>query len=101
MAGGDLAGNYPSPTLRAAESLHYVGAAGEPGFQNSWGNLAGFNHKAAFYKDREGLVHLAGTVSGGTYGGNAIFTLGAAYAPCGQSATETSPTSSSRPSRMS
>ena len=60
-----------------AENLHYVGAVGEPAFQNGWGNLSSFNHKTTFYKDREGVVHFTGTVTGGTFAGNAIFTFDA------------------------
>ncbi len=84
-AAGDLAGSYPDPTLRAAEGLHYIGAAGEPGFQNSWGNFGSHFAKAAFYKDRAGVVHLRGLVNGGTFGvsNSTIFSLPSAYAPCG------------------
>ena len=35
-AGGALAGTYPNPSLAAPEAFHVVGAAGEPGFLNSW-----------------------------------------------------------------
>ena len=63
-AGGDLAGSYPSPTLRPAGGKHYVGAPGEPAFEPGWSNFGGFHHRASFYKDRAGVVHLSGLVSG-------------------------------------
>jgi hypothetical protein len=80
-AGGDLTGNYPTPTIAAPEGFHEVGAAGEPGFQNSWGNngVAG-NETVGFYKDREGLVHLKGVASGGA-GSSVVFDLPAGYRP--------------------
>jgi hypothetical protein len=84
-AGGDLAGTFPDPTLRAAEANHYVGATGEPAFEHGWANYGGQYPKASFYKDRAGVVHLSGLVSGGTYGfpgDGDIFSLSNAYAPC-------------------
>jgi len=64
-----------------AEPYHRVGAPGEPGFQNGWVNYTGQPNfaTAAFYKDRLGVVHLRGSVDGGT--NNAIFTLPPGYRP--------------------
>jgi hypothetical protein len=77
------------PTAQTANSIappegwHMLGAAGEPTFENSWGNApAGppFTFEdAGFYKDHEGIVHLKGVVRGGT--GAVIFHLPAGYRP--------------------
>jgi hypothetical protein len=66
--------------LAAPEPFHEVGASGEPGFQHSWGNSGGPNETAAFYKDREGVVHLKGGVTGGATD-TTIFQLPAGYRP--------------------
>jgi hypothetical protein len=90
-AAGDLAGNYPNPTIRASEALHYVGAAGEPAFRNGWANFGGAFASAAYYKDRTGIVHLRGLVNGGAFGEpfntGTIFRIpsGSTYGPCGVS----------------
>ena len=54
------------------ENWHMVGAAGEPGFENS-GETSPASppfafEGAGFYKDREGMVHLKGLVKGGSGG---------------------------------
>jgi hypothetical protein len=56
----------PVPAIEAAEPWHEVGAAGEPAFQNSYSNSGVGFETAAFYKDREGVVHLKGNVTGAT-----------------------------------
>jgi hypothetical protein len=58
--------------LAPDEAYHKVGAPGQPGFGNGgendclWGNarslVPDFGNPAAFYKDRNGIVHLAGLV---------------------------------------
>jgi hypothetical protein len=58
---------------------HVVGAAGEPAFQNGWGNQAGYD-AVAFRKDPFGRVWIRGAVSGGATG-TTIFTLPAGYRP--------------------
>ena len=54
--------------ISAPEAWHEVGAGGQPPFLNSWANLTGIIHPetAGFYKDHEGVVHLKGTVVGGS-----------------------------------
>ena len=82
-AGGDLSGSYPNPALAAPEGWHEVGAPGEPGFQNSWHN-AGFanTETVAFYRDREGVVHLRGAILPGVQtSGTAMFQLPPGYRP--------------------
>jgi hypothetical protein len=83
-AGGDLAGSYPNPTLRASETLHFVGAPGEPGFVNAWQNYGGGFQDVAFYRDRSGVVHLQGLIAGTQFDGHTMFVLlGSEYRPCG------------------
>jgi hypothetical protein len=50
-----------------------------PTFQNSWANYGEWE-TAGYYKDKEGVVHLKGLVTGGTVGA-IIFTLPAGYRP--------------------
>jgi hypothetical protein len=63
------------------ESVRQVGAAGQPAFGPTFGNLPGFaDTTVGFYKDREGVVHLQGV----TIGNNTkelVFTLPSGYAP--------------------
>jgi hypothetical protein len=79
----------------ATEAWHEVGAAGEPGFNNSgfctWSNFDANHNSAAFLRDREGIVHLKGLVDaddvivdGCSFGFAAdrlIYTLPAGYRP--------------------
>jgi hypothetical protein len=65
--------------LSAAESWHEVGAAGEPPFENSWKNASPAFQSAGFYKDHEGIVHLKGTLKGGS--ATTLFHLPAGFRP--------------------
>ena len=80
VAGGDLAGNYPNPTLKAPEAWHVVGAMGQPAFQGAWVNVDPSGPTAAFYRDPFGIVHLKGLIEDGGNGTTA-FTLPAGYRP--------------------
>jgi hypothetical protein len=65
------------------EDPHAVGKPGEPAFVDGWRNF-GSGEGAAFYKDREGVVHLQGRVlriAGNELG---IFILPPGYAPSDQ-----------------
>jgi hypothetical protein len=73
--------------LSPPEASHIIGASGEPGFENGSGNttLAGVNYGLArFYKDKEGVVHLAGAVTVGKEGSSFLvkmFTLPPGFRP--------------------
>jgi hypothetical protein len=67
-------------SLTAGEPWHDVGAAGEPGFQNSWQTSGSvFTPPVGFYKDHEGIVHLTGFANGGSQ--KEIFQLPAGFQP--------------------
>jgi hypothetical protein len=70
------AGPAPAPT----EAWHEVGKPGEPAFQHGWGNGDPLQETAAFYKDREGVVHLKGVVVGGAFD-TMMFHLPVGYRP--------------------
>jgi hypothetical protein len=53
-------------SIAPPEAWHVVGAPGEPRFLNGWENVGDEGEAAAFYKDREGIVHLRGFVNGGS-----------------------------------
>ena len=72
----DAGGNATVPI----DKWHVVGAAGEPAFQNGWVALAQGFSLPAFHRDPLGVVHLRGSVTGGTQGA-AAFTLPAGYRP--------------------
>jgi hypothetical protein len=70
----DLAG-----TLKSPPTIHMVNDSGEPSFQNGWTNYGFGGAPAAFFRDREGVVHLQGTVTGGS--NTHVFTLPRGYRP--------------------
>ena len=66
-ADGDLTGTYPAPQLKAPEAWHEVGTADEPLFAwygpdlgFVWENFDSGHSSVAFFKDRQGVVHLKG-----------------------------------------
>jgi hypothetical protein len=66
--------------IQAPEALHLINAPSEPPFAPNWKNFAMGYAVAGFYKDREGVVHLQGTVEGnGTT--SLVFTLPPGYRP--------------------
>ena len=54
----DLANSVAPP-----EPYRVIGNAGNPAFENGCTNLGGVYETAAFFKDREGMVHLRGAVT--------------------------------------
>ena len=68
--------NFPAP-----EAMHVVGLPGEPQFIAGWENAVPSEERAAFFIDREGVVHLQGRVHRATGGSLVVFTLPASYAP--------------------
>jgi hypothetical protein len=77
-------GSHPATYYAHAghEAVHFVGATGEPAFENGWTNYSanpGWS-QAGFWKDAFGVVHLEGTLTAGTSGAPA-FTLPAADRP--------------------
>jgi hypothetical protein len=80
VAGGDLSGTYPNPSLAAPEGWHEIGAPGQPAFETGWSNYGFGSATAAFYKDRQGTVHIKGFVKPGTQT-QLIFSLPAGYRP--------------------
>jgi len=63
----------------AMDTLHLVGAAGEPAFQNSWANT-GSGDPLCFRKTPEGKVYIRGSIVGGASATTA-FTLPVGYRP--------------------
>jgi hypothetical protein len=76
--GGTPASGYVKGPL---ESVHLIGAPGEPAFQNSCHNLAAGFQPAGFYKDPFGIVHLVGDISGCSGASVLVFTLPAGFRP--------------------
>jgi hypothetical protein len=76
--GGTAAVGYAKSTY---ESLHAVGAPGQPAFGTGWSNFGGSFAVAGFYKDSLGIVHLQGSLTSGP--GQIAFTLPQGYRPTG------------------
>jgi hypothetical protein len=66
------------------EAEHFVGRPGEPLFAIGWGNNSPVTDQAAFYKDREGVVHLQGTVNRTAGNLATVFFLPQEYLPKGE-----------------
>ena len=62
------------------EPFHIVGDTGEPPFENGWTNFGGGRTTVGFYIDTTNVVHLKGSLTGGTSATTA-FTLPAGYRP--------------------
>jgi hypothetical protein len=69
--------------LTPLESIHRVGAPGEPGFEREATNFGPFigvpTQSVGFYKDHEGIVHLVGLAKAGNLG--ALFRLPPGFRP--------------------
>jgi hypothetical protein len=70
-------------SLPPPEAWHFVGAPGEPQFQNGWQNFGpeSLLEPVAFFKDHEGIVHLKGRATRLTSGSNLIFALPPGFRP--------------------
>jgi hypothetical protein len=73
---GATGGNATVPM----DTWHYVGAAGEPAFLNSWANYGSGYPGLHYRKNPDGRVVMAGVVRGGALG-TAVFTLPVGYRP--------------------
>jgi len=72
----------PTGTFAAPEALRVVGAADQPAFGAGWENFnPSTRPPAAFYLDRQGIVHLQGEVTRASGTGAQVFVLPAGYAP--------------------
>jgi hypothetical protein len=67
-------------SLVPPEAPHLVGTTGQPAFVSPWANNGGDFGPISFYKDREGVVHLAGLASGNNVG-DLVFVLPPGYRP--------------------
>ena len=75
-------GNH-EPRIREQERRglgiwHYVGEAGEPAFENGWGNMGGSDAPLAFRHTVGAGIEIQGSITGGTPG-TTIFTLPASH----------------------
>jgi hypothetical protein len=82
---GPTGAQGPAGVAPASEGWHYIGAADEPSFRGSWVNLnvtlsSVDTPDASFRLDPNGVVHLSGFISGGSFG-NVAFYLPDKYCP--------------------
>jgi hypothetical protein len=70
-------------SLPPPEAWHFVGAPGEPQFENGWEDFAPSSllEPVAFFKDHEGIVHLKGQAKRATYASGLIFSLPPGFRP--------------------
>lgn len=71
---------------QATDKWHFIGDTTDPlapAFTNSWTNKGAPYEVAAFKKSLDGMVHIRGTITGGTVNQSA-FTLPSGYRPGGQ-----------------
>jgi hypothetical protein len=77
--GGKPPGAFASST---SEPYRSIDTPGQPQFQNSWANFAGFDRMTAFYRDPLGIVHLrGGIITNDGDGGEVAFRLPPGYRP--------------------
>lgn len=67
------------------EQKRYIGTKDNPSFTNSWANYGNNYEDACFWKDKFGMVQLAGVIAGGTVDNSdpysPAFTLPEGYRP--------------------
>ena len=79
LTSADFTSNFAP---KVADTVHVVGAGGEPAFQNSFTSGPAIHGEAGFFRDGFGVVHLQGTVKVPTPPFvNPAFTLPAGYRP--------------------
>lgn len=78
--GGGTGGGGADLTL---EAEHFVGADGEPAFENGYKNTGDVFQHLSFYKDPLGIVHVQGTIESGSPE-STVFALPTGYRPAGR-----------------
>jgi hypothetical protein len=76
--GGTPAASYVKGPV---ESVHLIGAAGQPEFQNACANLGLGFQPAGFYKDPFGIIHLVGDITSCSSESVLVFTLPDGFRP--------------------
>jgi hypothetical protein len=81
IVNGQVKSSDVSDGLTFPAKLRLVDGSGGPGFGAGWENYGSGVEPASFFRDREGMVHLTGSVDQATITGAAIFTLPPGYRP--------------------
>jgi hypothetical protein len=81
IAAGAVTASKINPAALRPERWHEVGAPGQPAFQNGCKNTTSTSQTVAYYKDREGVVHLKGRYDSCTDTGDNAFQLPSGYRP--------------------